>query len=243
MWLNLSAIIKKLNWDPDCRAILITAAGSRAFTAGLDVTAASQGTTLGNKETDVARKARATREHILEFQDCITDLERCGKPVVIAYHGISYGLGIDMGVACDIRIASKDVRLSVKEVDIGLAADIGTLTRLPKIGCSLSWVKELALTAREFGAEEAFRQGYISHIGEDKAATVKKGLEICQLIATKSPVAVYGTKEIINYSRDRPVEDGLKYTAIWNSGMIQTSDVQRAMLSGLQKRKPTFEKL
>lgn len=242
MWLNLSAIIKKLNWDSDVRAILLTAAGPRAFTAGLDVTAASQGT-LAKAEVDVARKARGTREHIIEFQECITDIERCGKPVVCAYNGISYGLAIDMGLACDIRIASQDVRFSVKEVDIGLAADIGTLTRLPKVGVSLSWAKEVALTAREFGADEALRVGYISHIGADKAATIKKGLELCQLIATKSPIAVYGTKEIINFSKDRPVEDGLKYTAIWNAGMIQTSDVQRAMLSGLQKRKPTFEKL
>ncbi|KIW07590.1 uncharacterized protein PV09_01542 [Verruconis gallopava] len=242
MWLNFSAIIKKLSLDPDCRAVIISGAGPRAFTAGLDVQAASQGT-LKKSDTDVARKARKTRESIIEFQDCITDIERCGKPVIIVYHGISYGLGIDMGVACDIRIATKDVRLSVKEVDIGLAADIGTLTRLPKSGCSFSWVKEVALTAREFYADEALRVGFVSHVVENKEAGIKKAIEIASLIASKSPVAVYGTKELLNWSRDRPVDDGLKYTAIWNAGMIQTSDVERAMLSGLQKRKPTFEKL
>jgi delta(3,5)-delta(2,4)-dienoyl-CoA isomerase len=242
MWLNFSAIIRKLSLDPDCRAVLITGAGPKALTAGLDVQAASQGI-ITKEEADVARKARVTREHIIDFQNCITDIERCGKPVVILYHGISYGLGIDMGVACDIRICTKDARMSVKEVDIGLAADIGTLTRLPKSGCSFSWVKDVALTAREFYADEALRVGFVSHVAENKEAGIQKGLEICKLIASKSPVAVYGTKELLNWSRDRPVEDGLKYTAIWNAGMIQTSDVKRAMLSGLQKRKPTFEKL
>ena len=242
MWTNLAAIIKQINLDPDVRAALITGAGPRAFTAGLDVTAASQGSTFA-ETTDGARKARTTREHIIEFQDCITTLEKCGKPIVILYHGISYGLGIDMGVCCDIRICTKDVRLSVKEVDIGLAADIGTLTRLPKCGVSYSWVKEVALTAREFYADEALRVGFVSHVLDTKEAGIQKGLEICKLIASKSPVAVYGTKEILNWSRDRPVDDGLKYTAIWNAGMLQTSDVKRAMLSGLQKRKPTFEKL
>ena len=163
--------------------------------------------------------------------------------MVILLHGISYGLAIDMSSACDIRLCTKDVRMAVKEVDIGLAADIGTLTRLPKVVGNLSWVKEVAYSARDFGAEEALRVGFVSAVAANKEEGKKLALDLCKRIAEKSPVAVLGTKEIINYSRDHTIESGLRYTAIWNSGMVQTEDVKSAMLSGIQRRKPKFSKL
>ena len=133
--------------------------------------------------------------------------------------------------------------MSIKEVDIGLAADIGTLTRLPKIVGSFSWVKEVALSARVFGAEEALRVGFVSQVKESKAKALEAAMEIAALLATKSPVAVQGTKELLNHARDNTVASSLRYTGVWNSAAIQTSDVERAMLSGLRKTRPTFEKL
>ena len=211
MWVGFSQLINRLSHDADVRAIVVTAAGDRAFTAGLDVQAASQGEALGltqAAELDPARKAAYTRRHILEFQACITALEQCEKPVIMLYHGISYGLAVDLGVASDIRIATQDVALCVKEVDIGLAADIGTLTRLPKVVGNFGWIKEVALSARIFGADEALRVGFVSHVAATKTEGLQKALEIAKLIATKSPIAVFGTKEILNWSRDRSVEDG-----------------------------------
>ncbi|KAF2417413.1 enoyl-CoA hydratase/isomerase family protein [Tothia fuscella] len=245
MWLNLSKIFTRLSTDSNVRAILLTGAGPKAFTAGLDVQAASQGPTLGSgsQTKDPARMAAAIRLHAMEFQDCITAIEKCAKPVIVLLHGYSYGLGIDISVASDIRICTKDARMCVKEVDIGIAADIGTLTRLPKSGVSLSWVKDVALTAREFYHEEALRVGFVSDVYENKEAGVKGGLELAAKIAEKSPVAIFGTKELINWSRDRSVEDGLKYTAIWNGAMVQTADVKSALLSSLQRKTPKFEKL
>jgi Delta3,5-Delta2,4-dienoyl-CoA isomerase len=122
-------------------------------------------------------------------------------------HGFSFGLAIDMSSCCDIRICSKDVKLSVKEVDIGLAADIGTLSRLPKIVGSISWVKEVALSARVFGADEALSVGFVSQVHENKAKSVEAAFKLGSLIATKSPVAVQGTKELINHARDNTVAD------------------------------------
>jgi Delta3,5-Delta2,4-dienoyl-CoA isomerase len=159
-------------------------------------------------------------------------------------HGIAFGLGVDLSAACDIRLAASNTRFSVKEVDIGLAADIGTLSRLPRAVGSFSWVKEVALSAREWDANEAGMVGYVSGVVEGgKEEVVKRGLELAKLIAQKSPVAVWGTKELLNWSRDRTVDDGLKYTAVWNAAMLQTEDVKSALLSGLQKRMPTFSKL
>jgi delta(3,5)-delta(2,4)-dienoyl-CoA isomerase len=148
-----------------------------------------------------------------------------------------------MSTCADIRIASADARMSIKEVDIGLAADIGTLTRMPKIVGSFSWVKDVALSARIFGAEEALRVGFVSQVKETKAKALEAAMEVAALLATKSPVAVQSTKELLNHARDNTVASSLRYTGVWNSAAIQTSDVEKAMLSGLKKTRPTFEKL
>ncbi|KAI9693383.1 MAG: hypothetical protein M1820_009312 [Bogoriella megaspora] len=245
MWLNLRKIFHRISYDPNIRAVLLTGAGERAFSAGLDVQAASQGV-LASGEADGARRATTLRRHILDFQDCITALEKCDKPIISLLHGVSYGLAIDLTLATDIRLCtttSPPTTFCVKEIDVGLAADIGTLSRLPKAVGNLSWVKDVCLTARPFGWEEALRVGFVSGVYPSKEEGVEAGLKLAAKIAEKSPVAVQGTKKLLNYSRDHSVDDGLEYTAIWNSAMLQTSDVKDAIMAGLQKRKPTFEKL
>ncbi|KAH7026036.1 enoyl-CoA hydratase/isomerase [Microdochium trichocladiopsis] len=244
MWLELGALMNKASHDPDYRAVVITAAGDRAFTAGLDVEAAGEGGLLGTSTNlDPARKATTARRHIAEFQDSITAIEKCEKPVIVALHGLCIGLAIDLASCADVRFCTKDARFSVKEVDIGIAADIGTLTRLPKIVGSFSWVKEVTMSARWFDADEALRVGFVSRILDNKAKAVEAALEYASLLAGKSPIAVQGTKELLNHARDNTVADSLRYTAIWNASMIQCKDTEDALLAGLKKRTPTFSKL
>ncbi|KAK4540386.1 hypothetical protein LTR36_009243 [Oleoguttula mirabilis] len=246
MWLNLGAIFRRLSHDPDVRVVILTAAGDRAFTAGLDVLAASEGDILaqnGASDIDGARKATMIRRHIQEFQDEISTIEKCEKPVIAVLHGVSYGLAIDMTLCCDIRICAKDTRFSVREVEIGLAADIGTLSRLPHANMPMSWVKDVCLTAREFNAEEALGVGFVSGVYDTKATALERALELGRVLASKSPVAVQSTKEVLNYSRDHTVADGLNYIKVWNASALQTKDVPDAMMASLQKRKATFSKL
>lgn len=213
MWLELRQIFDKLSYDPNVRAVVLSGSGPRAFTTGLDVKAASEGTlSEGAGDRDGARRATDFRRHIVEFQDCISAVERCSKPVICAIHGFAFGLGIDLSVATDVRICTADTKFSIKEVDIGLAADIGTLSRLPKVVGSYGWVKEVALTARVFGAEEAMKVGYVNKVYEGKEEMVKAGVELGEVMASKSPVAVQGTKELLNYSRDHSVQDGMLST-------------------------------
>ena len=214
-------------------------------TQGLDVTAASQGELgAGAAAPDPSRRATALRRNILDYQDVISAVAKCEKPTIALMHGYSFGLAIDLSSACDIRLATRDTKFCVKEVDIGLAADVGTLSRFPKvIGGLTSWAKEVCLTARIFGADEADKNGFISRAVASKDELIKEGVKLASHIATKSPVAVQGTKNILDAAWGRTVEDNLNYTAVWNAGMLQSSDVQRAMLSGLQKKTPKFEKL
>ncbi|EME46055.1 hypothetical protein DOTSEDRAFT_70148 [Dothistroma septosporum NZE10] len=245
MFTDIGHVFSNLSIDPDVRVIILTAAGERSFSAGLDVSDASGGLIGGQSKSneDVARKAWALRRHIKEIQEPISEIEKCEKPVICCMHGISFGAAIDISTCCDIRMCSKDTRFSVREVAVGLAADVGTLTRLPHTQVPMSWIKDICLTAREFSAEEAKTMGFVSGVFEDKKALLERAMELAKDIATKSPIAVQGTKAVINYSRDHSVADGLDYIAVWNSAMLQTQDVKDALLSGIQKRTPTFEKL
>ena len=208
---SLGAIFKQLSLDPDVRAIVLSGAGPKAFTAGLDVQAATESGPLSLKagtEQDIARRAIALRRHILEFQANVSAVETCEKPVIAVLHGISYGIALDITTCCDVRFCSRDVRFSVKEVDIGLAADVGTLTRLPKANLPMSWIKEVSLTAREFDADEALRVGLVSGVFETREVALEKAFGLAKVMAEKSPVAVQATKEILNFSRDHSVQDG-----------------------------------
>ena len=248
MWLELRTIYDQLSHDPNVRVIILSGSGPRAFTAGLDVKAASQTilsppSKASPNPPDPARIATQFRRTVATFQDCISSIERCEKPTICILHGISFGLAIDLSTATDIRFATSNAQFSVKEVDIGLAADVGTLSRLPKAVGNYGWVKEVCLSARVWGAEEAYRVGFVNRVFNEKDEAVTGGLELAKLIASKSPVAVQGTKELLNWSIDHSVADGLRYTGVWNSASTQTKDIEAALLSGLEKRKPTFEKL
>ncbi|OJI99770.1 hypothetical protein ASPVEDRAFT_127301 [Aspergillus versicolor CBS 583.65] len=243
MWIELGHIFAQLSIDPSVRSIVLSGAGDKAFTAGLDVKAASQGLLSDSSATDSARKAVHLRREVASFQECVSSLEKCEKPVIVVLHGFSLGLAIDLSTAADVRFCAKNTQFAVKEVDIGLAADVGTLSRLPKVVGNFGWVKDVCLTARLFGPEEALRVGFVSQVFDEKAGAVRAAIEHAGLMASKSPIAVQGTKELLNWSRDHTVQDGLRYTQVWNSAALQTGDVQAALLSGIQKRKPTFEKL
>ncbi|KAF2859184.1 enoyl-CoA hydratase/isomerase family protein [Piedraia hortae CBS 480.64] len=245
MWHELGEIFTKLSHDPNVRCVIFSGAGDRGFTSGLDVQAASKGPLMSSEgsDTDPARRATFLRRHISDFQACINTLETCEKPVICVLHGIAFGLALDLASACDIRICTKNVRCAVREVDIGLAADIGSLTRLPKANLPFSWIKDVCLTAREFGADEALRVGFVSEVAEDKNKAMQRAVELAGTIAGKSPVAVQATKEVLNWSRDHSVQDGLRYVQVWNSAMLQAGDVKSALMGGIQKKKPRFEKL
>lgn len=209
MFHSMGTIFNRLSHDPDVRVIVLHGNGDRAFTAGLDVQAASSGGPLTDKsQTDIARRATFLRRHMQEVQDDVTAVEKCEKPVIVVMHGISYGLAIDLSTSCDIRLCTKDTRFSVREVEIGIAADVGTLSRFPKSGVSMSFVKDVCYSARDFSAQEALQHGFVSAVFDDKKGAMDRALEMSKLIASKSPAAVQSTKEIINFSRDHSIADG-----------------------------------
>lgn len=244
LWLEFGAVFRAVNRDPEVRAVVLSAAGDRAFTSGLDVKDAAGDKVVGGSQADGARFGKAMRDRIDLYQECVTAMEECEKPVICAIHGLCIGLGVDIACCADIRLAASSSVFSVKEVDIGMAADVGTLARLPKIVGNHSWVKDVCLTARDFSVQEALTQGFISRIVEgNREEVLHEAMKLAELLAEKSPVAVQGTKELLNYGREHSVKDALRYTAIWNSVALQGKDFRTALEARVMRKKPTFEKL
>lgn len=180
--------------------------------------------------TDPARRAVLMHDWILEFQKAITQMELCRKPVIAAIHNIAYGLAIDILSAVDIRYAEEEARFSIKEVDAGLAADIGTLQRFPKIVANDSWVRELCFTGREFDSKEALQYGFLSRVVKGgKEGVLKEAIQTAIIMAEKSPVALRNTKHLLLHSRDHSVQEGLEYTAAWNSAGLQSEEIPQAV--------------
>ena len=239
-FLDLHQCFQQISVDSSIRCVMLSGAG-RFFSSGLDLRDASL---LMSGCTDAGRKALSLlRDSVTPFQQSISSLEKCPKPVVCAVHSGCIGGGVDLVSAGDIRLATADAYFQIKEIDIGLAADIGTLQRFQKIIGNDSKFRELVYTSRKLLAEEALRIGLLSSIFPNKEDMMKAALELCVLIASKSPIAVQSSKVNINYSRDHSVDQGLEYMAAWNMSMLQSEDLVVAITAAMNKEKPLFSKL
>ncbi|TFK98252.1 enoyl-CoA hydratase/isomerase [Pterulicium gracile] len=228
------------NSHPHIRAVILSSALPKIWTAGLDLYDPNLGTQLAPATTDPFRKGAELREFIVAFQHAIAAPERCPVPVIAAVHGLCIGLGIDVISACDIRYTADDAAFSIK-VHIGLAADIGSLAYVPKITGNQSLIREFALSARMFNAAEAEKAGLVSRVVSGSGeGVVKAALETAKVIASKSPVAVQSTKHILLHSRDHSVADNLAYTATYNSLALQTQDLAECFRAVKAKQQPTF---
>ncbi|XP_072248143.1 delta(3,5)-Delta(2,4)-dienoyl-CoA isomerase, mitochondrial isoform X1 [Leuresthes tenuis] len=243
-WSEMVECFNEIADDPDCRVVVVSGAG-KLFTAGIDLMDMASDV-LQPPGDDTARVSWNIGKIIRKYQETFSVIEKCPKPVVVAVHGACVGGGVDLITACDVRLCTQDAWFQVKEVDIGLAADVGTLQRLPKVIGSRSLVNELALTARKMFADEAKSSGLVSRVFADKEAMMAGALEMAGEMAGRSPVAVQGTKINLIYARDHSVAEGLDYMATWNMSMLQTQDVMKSAQASMEKKSPktvTFSKL
>ncbi|KAL7527502.1 hypothetical protein ACHAXR_001991, partial [Thalassiosira sp. AJA248-18] len=182
---------------------------------------------------DAARKSLAFRPQILEMQAAFTAVEECPVPVVAAIHGACVGAGVDLSCCADVRVCSSDAKFSIREVRLGLAADVGTLQRFPKLVGYGSRVRELCLTGDDFSAEDALKIGFVSRLSKTSGDLVNVANDICHRISRNSPVAVTVTKASLNYSRDHTVAEGLEHIALQNSSALMSEDLVKSfMMSG-----------
>jgi len=230
---EIRRLFEAFDEDDDVRVVVIRALG-KSFTAGLDLVAAQS--LLGDGS---AVYREELRRKIMKLQESMTAIEKCRKPVIAAIHGYCIGGGVDLTSACDIRLAARDAVFSIRETRIGIIADIGTLQRVPYI-IGQGWFRELALTGRDWTAEEALKMGYITRLCENGQALFDEARKLAEEIAGLPPLAVQGIKEVANYSRDHGIQQGLEYVAQRNAAVVPNDDMMEAVAAFLEKRAPNF---
>jgi len=238
MWHDIRSAFRYIDETPEIRVAVLEGEG-KAFTAGIDLQMMMGVGAQVRDECD-GRTRENLRRVILDLQDTLTSLERCRKPVLAAVHGACVGGGIDLICCADMRYCSSDAWFTIKEIDIGMVADVGTLQRLPRL-IGEGMARELAYTARKFDGTEAKEIRLVNRVFESPEALREGVREIAASIAAKSPLSVRGTKEMINYARDHSVADGLNYVATWNAAMLMSADLQAAMMAGMSKSTPAFK--
>lgn len=237
VWREIRQCFEWLDMTAEARAIVLSG-NSRNFCSGIDfVMLADIRKQVSSTEGSHGREM--LRRIIADLQDCLNALERCRKPVLAAIHGACIGAGLDLIACCDLRYATADARFAAREIDLGIVADVGILQRLPRL-IGEGRAREMALTGRDVGGEEAERMGLVNRVYETMDQLLVGVRAVAQAIAAKSPLAVRGVKEVMNYSRDHSVADGLSYVAAYNAATLLSADLDEAFQALREGRKPSF---
>ncbi|SRR5579885_887536 len=245
-WRELPEIVRDIDDNARARVIVISSTGKH-FSAGMDLSVFTGGTSVG---TSAARdghergRVRANlRRAVLDIQESFNVLDRARMPVLAAIQGGCVGGAVDMVSACDCRYATEDAFFVIQEINLGMTADVGTFPRL----CGLmpqGAVRELAYSGRRLPARRARELGLVNEVFATQDAMLKHVLELAREIAEKSPLAVHGSKVMINYARDHSIADGLDYIATWQAGMYNPeTDMRESFVAKQEKRAPKFDDL
>ena len=242
-WVELPEILEEVNRNSEIRVLIISSTGKH-FCAGMDLSAFDNGVANIPKEKtpDNARIGEALYRSARELQEYISKLEKIRVPVIAAIHGGCIGGAVDLVTACDIRLATTDAFFCIQEINIGMAADVGTLQRLPRI-IPDSKMRELAYTGRRMLADEAKESGLVSDVYNSQEEMMNAAKEMANEIAKKSPIAIYGLKALMNYSRDHTISDSLDFNALWSGAMLSQRDMEEAIKAFVEKREATFGKM
>jgi len=242
-WTELPSIISGIDQQSEARVIVISSEGKH-FSAGMDLSVFTGGSTLlgGGGIVEEGRKRSNLWMAVQHLQATFTALENTRMPVLAAIQGGCIGGAVDMVCAADMRYASADAFVCIQEINIGMTADVGTLQRLPKLipeGIAREW----AYTGDRIPAQRAKEAGFINEVFDSHEALLEGVMEIAHRIATHSPLAIWGTKEMINYTRDHSVADSLRYMAGWQSGMFQGGDMAEEFTAKAEGRSANFEEI
>lgn len=239
-WVELPQCMRDIEASGEARVIVISSTGKH-FSAGMDLGVFSnpKSVPMGG---DPGRMAENLRRVVMQLQARLSSLEEVRLPVLAAIHGGCIGGALDMVCAADCRYATADAYFTIKETELGMTADVGTLQRLPKL-IPQGVVRELAFTGRNFSAQEALALGLVNQVFESQEAMLDGVMAIAAQIAKHSPLAVTGCKEMLNYSRDHSVADSLKYMATWQSGMFRPHDMMKTFQAKATKSQAQFDNL
>jgi len=241
-WNELPLIVRELDDRGDIRAIVVSSTGKH-FCAGMDLAVfSSEDSGLGDGAGEMGRVRARLRQSALMLQESFTAFEKARMPVLAAIQGGCIGGAVDMVTAADMRYCSADAFFVIQEINIGMTADVGTLQRLPKL-IPDGVAREMAYTGRRMTAQRALEVGLVNEVFPTHEALVEGVLAIAGEIASKSPLAVWGSKEMLTYARDHSVADSLNYIATWQTGMFQPSDMVESFTARAEGREAVYPDL
>ena len=239
-WDELPALVRELDASGGARVMVLASTG-RHFSAGMDLAV------FGDRPDEdlkagPGRLRSNFRSNLLHLQETFSVLEKARMPVLAAIQGGCIGGAVDMVTACDMRYATEDAFFCIQEINIGMTADVGTLQRLPKL-IPEGVCRELAYTGRRMPADEAKAVGLVNEVFPDHEALLAGVQAVAAEIASKSPLAIWGTKEMVRYARDHSTADALDHIATWQAGMFHPADMVESFTAKAEDRDPEFEDL
>lgn len=232
-WRDLPAIIKEIEEDKDIVAVVITGRG-KSFSVGLDV----MDFVVNHSESINASTAEAREkllELILTMQQGFRSIANGEKIYIAAIHNHCIGGGLDMAVACDLRLAAADAVFSLRETKIAIVADMGSLNRLPLL-IGHGNTRLLAYTGRDITASQALNMGLINEMYDSHELLLAGASKLACEIAANPAAAVRGTKKVLNFMESHNPEEGLNYVAMWNASFLNIKEIEKAMSAAMKKK-------
>lgn len=237
-WAEMPRVFAELDADDELRVVVVRGRGDN-FTYGLDLKASAQvfAPIIGGH--NLAAERAKVRDLVLAWQEAFNAIAACRKPVIASIAGWCIGGGVNLISACDLRICSADARFSLREPRIAIVPDVGALQRLPKI-IGEGATRMMAFTAGDFDAAWALRTGLVEEVHPDRAALEAATAALAATIAANSPLAVQGTKQVLEFSKDASTRAALEFVATWNSAFLQSNDLTEAFTAFMEGRAPQF---
>ena len=232
-WSHFPRMIEALNADESVRVLILSGEGKN-FCGGLDISAFAG---LGGCETPQARED--FRRGLLVMQRALDALEESRFPVIAVIQGACVGGGLDLALACDMRIAAESAYFGVEETNLALVADLGSLQR-GLLSLPFGVMAELAYTGRRAPAAELAPLGLFTALLPDREAAMARAEEIAAEIARKSPLTIMGVKRNLIHGRDATIAEGLKHVADWNAAMFSPEEIREALTARAERREPAF---
>ncbi|MEI1276724.1 crotonase/enoyl-CoA hydratase family protein [Leptospira venezuelensis] len=238
-WRDLPDAVHEINSNQKIRSFVVAARG-KSFSTGLDLDSFFQefGSVVQGTYGDDRKKFY---ELILRMQKGINAVYDSPKPSIAAVQKHCIGGGLDLISACDIRYATYDASISLREAKVAIVADMGSINRLPSI-IGQGNTRELAYTGKDIDGEEALRMGLVSKLFKDQDQLLEGAIATASEIAANPRIVVEGTKEVMNYSEGKPLAVGLNYVAVWNSSFMDSRDFREAMKAFKDRKRPEYNK-
>ncbi len=239
MWHEMRTLGRELHDDPELRALIVIGNG-RAFSSGIDTTVFTGPPGDGIESGDDAgtRHADPAIDGILRAQDSYSWLATARFPTIAAVRGYAFGAGLQLALACDIRVFARGTKVGLLEHKYGILPDLGGTQRLPRV-VGAGKAKELIWTAARIDAEESYRIGLCEGLVDD-AELENDVAALAAKIAAQPPLAVRGAKRAVAASGRLPIDEGLVFEAEQQKVCLQSDDMREAITAVVESRAPVY---